>query len=257
MKKLDDRGFSLVELMLAMAMMAIVAVGALTIFNSATKSYQYSNNELNLQTEAQMLINQIEERALTANNVSYDRLSSVASGSGITTNGADDYLLTLYNIKYFNKTCSAVTQQAIFWIHKGSDAHKDTVFLFTQSLAEDTRNNLAVVEANLATTASITTAAFVQPAVAAANAEMSALRQAVLDDIEDALSNAASMENVYKRHMLARGVDTFNCDALSASTGGFDEDRSDLSVSIKLKSIYREYEVSDVAHLRSKIRKIP
>lgn len=257
MKKLDNQGFSLVELMLAMAMMAIVAVGALTIFNSATKSYQYSNNELNLQTEAQMLINHIEERALTASNVSYDKLSSVASGSGITTNGGDDYLLTLYHIKYFNKAYSAVTQEDIFWIHKGSDTHKDTVFLFTQSLAADTQNNLDIIEANLATTSSIKTATFIQPAVAAANAEMGVLRQAVIDDIDDALSNDTAMENVYKRHMLARGVDTFDCDALAATTGGFGDDKSDLSVSMKLKSIYREYTVSDVAHLRSKIRKIP
>lgn len=255
MKKMDNQGFSLIELMLAMAMMSFVAIGALTIFSSATRSYQYSNNELNLQTEAQILINHIEERALTASNVSYDKIT-----------GTDDYLLTLYHIQYFDKEYSAVTKEDIFWIHKGTDACKNTVFLFTESISAATQNNLNVVEAELATTSSIKTKTFVKPAVEAANDEMEALRANVIAYIQGgdvsgtvysgALSDDAEMQEIYKRHMVARGVEEFSCDALEIATGGFD-DKSDLALSMKLSSDTRDYTVSDVAHLRSKIRKIP
>ena len=105
-----------------------------------------------------------------------------------------------------------------------------------------------------------------KPAVEAANDEMEALRANVIAYIQGgdvsgtvysgALSDDAEMQEIYKRHMVARGVEEFSCDALEIATGGFD-DKSDLALSMKLSSDTRDYTVSDVAHLRSKIRKIP
>lgn len=245
MKKLDSQGFSLVELILAMAMMAIVSLGALTILNSASVSYQYSNNELNLQTEAQILINQIEDRALTADNVSYDKIA-----------GTDDYLLTLYHIQYLNKSYSAITQEEIFWIHKGTDKRKNTIFLFNESLTSGTMAEVETAVANLSTTSAIKTVSFIKPAADNANAEMESIRQDVIDEINDALTDDTKMEDIYKKHMLCRYVESFTCNAPTKTAGGFDTETK-LSVEIELKNQTKSYKVSDVAHLRGKLRKVP
>lgn len=283
MKKIDNHGFTLVELMISMAMMALVAVGALQIYASASRSYEYSNNELNLQTEAQIMINQLQERAVTANNVSYEAVS----GTAVTVSGNtySDYLLTLYDIRYLSKTQSAVTGQDIFWIHKGTGKNSDTIFLFSQTLEQMNpvaAANLVTAEQSLVTTDSaIKTNNLIAPAVTEANRIMDAAYKDVVSMIRGgtvtvtngyeyadnggisgattfagAFSNEAEREDIYKRHMLCRNVDSFTCNGVEKIRGGFDRE-TNLSVQLKLKRTSRTYEVSDVAHLRSKLRAIP
>ncbi len=70
--KLNNRGLTLVELILVMAISAIV-IGAITIFMSAgSRSYKAAENEILLQTEAQTIMNQIRECVLEGNNIEYD-----------------------------------------------------------------------------------------------------------------------------------------------------------------------------------------
>ena len=72
MKRLNNAGLSLVELLIAMAISSIVIVSLAFILTSTTRQYDYVENDTTLQSEAQIIMNHISDKALEGNNVSYD-----------------------------------------------------------------------------------------------------------------------------------------------------------------------------------------
>lgn len=85
MKKLDNKGLSLVELIIAISM-ATVVIGAASLFlYSAEKSYRTAEYSIDLQMEAQLLMEQMSNWVMESNYVTYGG----AAGSNY---------LVLYNI---------------------------------------------------------------------------------------------------------------------------------------------------------------
>lgn len=67
--KLNNKGLTLLELMIAMAIASIV-IGSITYFMAtSTKSYRKANDEITLQIEAQTILNQLNELIIEAYNV--------------------------------------------------------------------------------------------------------------------------------------------------------------------------------------------
>lgn len=85
MQRREEDGFTLVELIISMAIFSIVSIMIMMFLQTGSKSYQRAKNELDLQMESQMLINQIRDMAYSANYAEYD-------GSGST------HILTLYHV---------------------------------------------------------------------------------------------------------------------------------------------------------------
>lgn len=85
MQKREDDGFTLVELIISMAIFSIVAIVIIMFMQNGANSYQRAKNELDLQMDSQMLINQIRDMAYSANYAEYD-------DSGST------HTLTLYQV---------------------------------------------------------------------------------------------------------------------------------------------------------------
>lgn len=71
MQKNED-GFTLVELIISMAIFSIVAIVIMMFLQTGANSYQRARNELDLQMESQMLINQIRDMAYSANYAEYN-----------------------------------------------------------------------------------------------------------------------------------------------------------------------------------------
>lgn len=69
MKRLDNKGVSLIELILAIAISFIVIAAIISFMSVGTKSYNYAEDEINIQTEGQILMNQISDMIITSNNV--------------------------------------------------------------------------------------------------------------------------------------------------------------------------------------------
>ena len=70
--KCENRGFSLVELIVVIAIFAVVSVAVGGFMMAASRSYAVNANELNLQEEAQLVANQMQEMILdTAYGISY------------------------------------------------------------------------------------------------------------------------------------------------------------------------------------------
>ena len=59
--RLNNKGYSLVELMLTLFIFGIVMVGIALIMRTTTVSYKDGNAEVTMQTEAQIIANQVEE----------------------------------------------------------------------------------------------------------------------------------------------------------------------------------------------------
>mgnify|MGYP002707668984 FL=1 len=54
MRRKDENGFTLVELVISMGMFSIVMLAIMFFLTAGTKSYGHSKSELNLQMESQM-----------------------------------------------------------------------------------------------------------------------------------------------------------------------------------------------------------
>lgn len=85
MQRKEEDGFTLVELIISMAIFSIVSIMIMMFLQTGSNSYQRAKNELDLQMESQMLINQIRDMAYSANYAEYD-------DSGSTN------VLTLYHV---------------------------------------------------------------------------------------------------------------------------------------------------------------
>lgn len=65
----NNRGTSLIELIIALMITAIVISMIMLLINSASKSFKITNNDVNLQIEAQTIINQLSNLAMEAKSM--------------------------------------------------------------------------------------------------------------------------------------------------------------------------------------------
>lgn len=74
----DNRGVTLIELMLSMALMVIITGCLMMLMNSASKSYRTGNIQVNLQEDSQDAANYLTDAILASNGV------DIISGSGMS-----------------------------------------------------------------------------------------------------------------------------------------------------------------------------
>lgn len=88
--RLDNRGITLVELIIAIAVSTIIFGAAMIFMTSAHRGFNIASTEINLQTETQVLTEQISEWVMEGNKIEVDvaskkltvyRLDSVSIGS--------------------------------------------------------------------------------------------------------------------------------------------------------------------------------
>lgn len=100
--KNDNSGFSLVELLIAIAIAAIVGVSVFGFMQVGAKTFNYNSSDVNLQSESQLAFNQMQDLIIdTAVGVQYyakngATLTEVGSDSEISA--TDDKLLRLNNM---------------------------------------------------------------------------------------------------------------------------------------------------------------
>lgn len=69
---IENKGFTLIELVVSIAIMAIVITAVTYFMSRSTKNYQYASDDISLQTEAQTMMNQLCDIIMEANNVKFD-----------------------------------------------------------------------------------------------------------------------------------------------------------------------------------------
>lgn len=82
MKKVDNKGFSLLEVLIAIAIASIILTAIFSVFNYTTKSYSTTRKNINIQEEAQYASNFIYEILIESEDVkSSSTISSASLGS--------------------------------------------------------------------------------------------------------------------------------------------------------------------------------
>ena len=82
--KRENKGFSLVELIVVIAIFSVIGVAVGGFMMAASRSYAVNANELNLQEEAQLVANQMQEMILdTAYGISYQYVVTDDTGTNL------------------------------------------------------------------------------------------------------------------------------------------------------------------------------
>lgn len=105
MKENRNAGFTLVEMLIAMFISLIIISGVGTFLVTATKTYQATDEQVDLQLEAQDVANAISDRILEANNVYFDPQSD------------DTYIRIYYELKRGSANRKSAKQD-ILWFDK-------------------------------------------------------------------------------------------------------------------------------------------
>lgn len=123
MKK-DDRGITLVELIIAITISVIIVGAATLFFMTAQKSYQRAQETVHLQEETQILMEQLASWIMEGNGVKiendvtygqvlviYDipRKTTTALPDGMTSEDAAKRVIWRYGDRLYMKTASGIT----------------------------------------------------------------------------------------------------------------------------------------------------
>ena len=95
-RKLNSSGFSLVELIIAIAILGIVGTIIMFFVSSGTKQYSKTGNSVKLQNEAQLAMDLIQELVIDATDgVSYEVNGTLVTGEAVSS--TDEKRLLIYN----------------------------------------------------------------------------------------------------------------------------------------------------------------
>ena len=102
----QDKGFTLVELMIAIAIAAVIILAITTLMEWSSKGYQNAQEELDVQMETQMVVNMIGDRILEGNHAEFSNNT-----------------LTIYSI---NETDNTIKNKNVIWL----DLSSNCLYLF-------------------------------------------------------------------------------------------------------------------------------
>lgn len=139
----DNRGFSLVELIIAVAIAGIVGASVFGFMQVGAKTFSYNSSDVNLQSESQLAFNQMQDLIIdTAVGVQYyakngTSLTEVGSDSEIAS--TDDKLLRLNNMdKVYDIWWDRDAQNLIYNEYNANyDSSTGTVTPITPAVVDD------------------------------------------------------------------------------------------------------------------------
>ncbi len=118
-----NKGFTLVELIVSIAIFAIVAAAIIAFFRVAMTQYRTNTNEVNIQTESQMTWKRIESNVLIATN-------------GVWTPSSS-------RIDLYNYNSDAEHKKTVTSIYYSNDSSNHTVYY--QEYYIDENNNMVAI----------------------------------------------------------------------------------------------------------------
>ena len=152
MKKKKVKGFTLVELIAVMAIMAIVGALVLTLFNYQSKWFGKVNKETRIQDEARITIMALENDIRTGRNKSYatdinkdsndPSISEVTQINGSNIPGGSSKVIMQFKRRYSKEDSEEEVLVNYFYVLKGNELillKEDTTISKPNSLVIQTR----------------------------------------------------------------------------------------------------------------------
>ncbi len=102
--RLNNKGITLVELIIAIAASTIIFGAAMIFMASAHRGYNTASTEINLQTESQVLVEQISEWVMEGNKIEID---------------ATNHKLIVYRIDSISIAASPTGIKRVIWLGSG------------------------------------------------------------------------------------------------------------------------------------------
>ena len=136
--KIKSKGYTLVELLISMAIFAVVMIGIFSIMRTASVSFKNESIEVSLQEESQILLSQVEELLVDCH-----KCVPVSNGYKIQlSNNASDNIWLRYhdNALYYSETESGANEELI-----ASGVEKFTI----DELVQTNGDNLVIVKTKL------------------------------------------------------------------------------------------------------------
>ena len=131
----SNQGFTLMEMLLCVLLSCIIISAIGNFMVAAIKQYSSADREINLQVEAQTVLNQLSKMIKEADNVQYK------------TEGNDAYVIMYYGLEETLKTSPASAAKIkIAWFHANSDADKPGVMYLFESNKDSTVYSQALSE---------------------------------------------------------------------------------------------------------------
>ncbi len=132
MKKTHNQGFSLVELLIAIAILSLIMVALASFMGSTTNVYTTTRNDIELQRTGQEVYDMIADKIMQASEIrigsngneyrnSKDTgASAVASGSGYLVKAFDDFKIDTVDTNVIDYICISYEQKInLSGIHQG------------------------------------------------------------------------------------------------------------------------------------------
>lgn len=140
----NNKGYSLVELIIAIAMLAIVITAVCSFIVAGSKHYQWSNNEITIQEDAQMAINQMSDVVIDTNRaVCYYGCPEGGSDIGTAQSGLTDddiavklggnigdKYLAVYNGETTTDETTGITTESVVTDSAGNRLGNDRNYVF-------------------------------------------------------------------------------------------------------------------------------
>lgn len=135
--KKDQRGFTLVELIVTILIMSIVMVAAAGFIITAVNSYRVANIELELQSEAQVAMNQFNDILIEAKYYKFEMLDASPRLTVVTPGDASNSADVTY---YFT-----VKNNELLFSKKLGETDPPLLARYCKSFAVEEKNRLLVV----------------------------------------------------------------------------------------------------------------
>lgn len=138
MKKLDNRGISLIEILVGMAIGSIILIAAFTIFNYTSSSYSSTSKKITAQEEAEYASNFIYELLVESTDV---RITHASVGSGLGSARCKVLVVTSNEYKVDDSTGKNTAYKKFNFVVYNEDTQK---LYFTSALNNEEFSNILV-----------------------------------------------------------------------------------------------------------------
>lgn len=150
-RKMNNKGFSLVEILVAMAILGVVSLAIYSFMNTGARLYQKTSSDADIQTEAQLVANSISDLIIDCEvNISYgptvsDRIpeysGSVSSSS--LPGGSDPSVDNILEIDNNNYQFLIIPDgEKLFYLERRAQAGTDTYEAYDLSKAQLLAENI-------------------------------------------------------------------------------------------------------------------